>query len=155
MSKASGKTRLGLPIGSEQNDPFVDSAFLELKRAERYRLFLSIITLDLSFGETQPGDSPRLPLDDILRDIRGGIRTVDSVDIVGQRRLALMLPETGRQGAAVAARRVSELVRNRMAEHSQVLRDQVIPLEMASYPDAAGTRSVEDLLGELKQMKMI
>jgi hypothetical protein len=41
-----------------------------------------------------------------------------------------------------------------MAQHSEVLRDQVIPLEMASYPDAAGTRSVTDLLKELEETKI-
>ncbi len=154
MLEASGKAGPGLPIENHQSDPFVDSAYLELKRAERYRLFLSIITLDLGFGDTQSGDSPRLSLEGLLRDIRSGIRAVDSVGIVGRRRLTVVLPETGRQGAAVAARRVADLVRNRLTQQSQVLKDQVLQLEMASYPDAAGTRSVADLLDELKEMRI-
>lgn len=154
MLETSGKARSGLPIENDQSDSFIDSAYLELKRAERYRLFVSIITLDLDPREGQTAKSARLPLEDVLQDVRGDIRAVDSAALIGKRRLTILLPETGRQGAAEAARRVTDLVRDRMAQHSEVLRDQVIPLEMASYPDAAGTRSVTDLLKELEETKI-
>lgn len=154
MLEASGKARSGLPIENDQSDSFIDSAYLELKRAERYRLFVSIIMLDLDPREGQKAKSARLPLEEVLRDVRGDIRAVDSAALIGKRRLTILLPETGRQGAAEAARRVTDLVRDRMAQHSEVLRDQVIPLEMASYPDAAGTRSVTDMLKELSEEKI-
>lgn len=155
MLDASGKARSGLSIESDQTDSFVHSAYLELKRAERYRLFLSIVTLDLGIlGEADRVESSRIPLDELLDEVRDSIRAVDLAGLIGHRRLTILLPETGRQGASVAARRVTERVRNRLSEHSRVLRDQVIPLEMASYPDAAGTRSVRDLLEELRRVNM-
>lgn len=130
---------------------FLALADLELKRAERYRIFVSLIVLDLSFLRERFGSTA----DDLLAQIAEAagqkIRCTDTATIVDQQRLALLFPETPRQNAMVAARRLTELVRRTLSERSGQNIEETIPVEMASYPDAAGAKSVGTFLSELAQ----
>ncbi len=129
--------------------PFVKSVDLELKRAERYRIFVSLIVLDLAFVDTLMGDESHRLLETIFERVRAGIREVDNAAVVGCHQLVLLLPETPRQGAELAARRLRDTVRSILAEQSDRFVDQMVPLEMASYPDAAGAKTIREFLGEL------
>ena len=58
---------------------FFERVGLELKRAERYRLFVSLIVLDLSFVRSLNRDqSPQL-LGDLLQVVRENTRVIDNV----------------------------------------------------------------------------
>ena len=133
-----------------------DSSFfkrvdLELKRAERYRLFVSLIVLDLSFVRSLNRDqSPQL-LGDLLQVVRENVRVIDNVSALADHRVALLLPETSRQGAEIAARRLSELIRSSLTQQTSGKIDDTIPLEMISFPDAAGAKTVTDFLQELSE----
>jgi GGDEF domain-containing protein len=129
--------------------PFVEAADLELKRAERYRIFVSVVLVDLRSSKRPDIANLVLPFNEILDLVQRNIRAFDRVAVVEDNRLALLLPETSRQGAEATARRLTSMIRDQMAKQSEHMRDQTIPLEMASYPDAAGTRSVAEVLKEL------
>ncbi|TET95098.1 MAG: hypothetical protein E3J26_03390 [Candidatus Zixiibacteriota bacterium] len=130
---------------------FFERVGLELKRAERYRLFVSLIVLDLSFVRSVNRDqSPQL-LGDLLQVVRENIRVIDNVSALADHRVALLLPETSRQGAEIAARRLSELIRSSLTQQTSGRIDDTIPLEMVSYPDAAGAKTVTDFLQELSE----
>jgi GGDEF domain-containing protein len=133
------------------NNPFFERVGLELKRAERYRLFVSLIVLDLSSISSVNRDQSPQPLVDLVQVVRENIRVIDNVSVLTNQRLALLLPETSRQGAEIAARRLIELIRNSLMQHTSGRIDDTIPLEMVSYPDAAGAKTVTDFLQELSE----
>ncbi len=126
-------------------EPFIDKVGIELKRAERYRIFVSLIVIDLGFLATVPGDRPDGLIDDLINVVGRNVRAIDNVSRLDENRLALLFPETTRQGAEIASKRITELIRTYLVNQGNRV-DQVIPLEMASYPDAAGARSVADFL---------
>ncbi len=131
------------------NNSFFDHAVLELKRAERYQLFVSLIVLDLSFVSRLQADESSKYLNELLQVVEKNTRIFDNVSMVSKEKLVLLLPETTRQGAEMAARRLRELIRRSLSELSHRQIDETIPLEMASYPDAAGAKPLSDFLEEL------
>lgn len=152
----SGNNAMKRSVADRPNNRTISDAIqLELKRAERYRIFVSLLAFDMGFAYDSQAGQSRVALTELEHIVRGHVRTIDQVSAVGDRKLVLLLPETSRQGAEVAARRVVHFLREHLAQKSEVLRDQVIPLEMASYPDAAGTRTIADLAQELKETEPI
>ena len=133
---------------------FVDRVGLELKRAERYRIFLSLIVIDLAFLDRLVDTQDPAVLRGLLNKVKVNIREVDHADIVQNRKLALVLPETPRQGAEITARRLSDLIRKNITGGTNGDLEDLIPLEMASYPDAAGARTIAEHLQDLSQVSM-
>jgi len=133
---------------------FAETVSLELRRAERYRVFVSMITLDLSMASGLTSEDGQVITDQLFELVAGKVRDIDVLALMREHKLALLLPETQRQGAEAAAKRLCVLIREYLAGHSEVLREQMIPVEMASYPDAAGTRTVADLLTELTEAQL-
>ncbi len=128
---------------------FIEAADLELKRAERYRIFISMVLLDLASADHLKEQGTQEVQQELLQLVGDSLRAYDRVALIPGNRMALLLPETPRQGAEAAARRATDLIRNRLAKTSEVLREMVIPLEMSSYPDAAGARSLAEVLEDL------
>ncbi len=128
---------------------FLAKVDTELKRAERYRFFVSLIVLDLSFTRPIFGQSSFQVVSNLLETVKTNIRVIDDVSLVGEQSVVLLLPETSRQGAEIAAKRISELIHNNLAVRVERRIEQMIPLEIASYPDAAGTKTVKDFVQEL------
>lgn len=129
--------------------PFVERVGRELQRAERYRIFVSLIILDLNSLRTNSGGSDAAGSAKLIDLVTGNTRSVDHTALVDTGKVAVLLPETPRQGAEVAGRRVSELIRSKYSKSGADSGDFVIPLEMASFPDAAGARTVQEMLGDL------
>lgn len=140
-----------LGIRSVSASSFLERVGIELKRAERYRFFVSLIVLDLSFARSLLGDETLQVLNDLLQLVQTNIRIIDDVSIIERHRLALLLPETSRQGAEIAVKRLSELIRNSLSTYTNRRIEDTIPLEMASFPDAAGTKTVRDSMQELSE----
>jgi GGDEF domain-containing protein len=128
-------------------EPFLDKVGIELKRAERYRIFISLIVIDLGFVSGYQDGRSEAIITELMEVVSRNIRAIDNVSRLDDNRLALLFPETTRQGAEIASKRVTDLIRTHLTAQGHRV-DQVIPLEMASYPDAAGARSVADFLRE-------
>ncbi len=128
---------------------FFEQAQVELKRAERYRVFVSLVVLDVSSSKKIHDTDLPVTISQIESLVRSRIRGCDYVSVCGETCLMALFPETSRQGAEIAGKRLSEAVRTKVLEMSGGQVDEVVPLEMASFPDAAGARSVAVLLGEL------
>ena len=133
-------------------DSFIDLTGTELRRAERYRTFLSLGILELGFDSERPTESECADLTDHLCDrIQQGVRGCDKVSAIDNCRLCLLLPETSRQGAEAALKRIiSEIGR----ELSQLFNDgnrPTLSVELASYPDAAGARTIRQVLEGLER----
>jgi len=145
---------LEFPVNNKlASDVFINQAGLELRRAERYRIFVSLVVLDLSFKDA--GDQ----LQDVFAGstisdvIERNVRSSDNYSFLGDRSVAILFPETSRQGAEVTARRVSEAIRDEVKKLSGNGFEDVIPLEMASYPDSGGARTIAEFLAVLADRK--
>jgi len=128
---------------------FFEQAEVELKRAERYRVFVSLIVLDVSVVQRVTENQRPEVAREVEALARRSVRACDYISVCGRGCLVALFPETSRQGAEVAARRLSDHIRARIADLTGGEFDEVVPLEMASYPDAAGAQSVAALLREL------
>lgn len=127
----------------------------ELKRAERYRIFLSLVVfnvgpiLDLAENGVFEDETKRAKF---LMDLRGVIRDcareVDLTSELGSAKIGLLLPETSRQGAEAATRRISETLYRFCMDCFKKPVDYLVPVEISSFPDAAGARSIPSYLEE-------
>ncbi len=127
---------------------FLEKVDLELKRAERYSVFVSLVVFDLTFLQNHFGSDAGALVHRLSTDARRSVREIDVVSVIDDNKLVLLLPETPRQGAEIAGRRVAELLKNHLSAENPEIAEKIIPLEMASYPDAAGARSIRQFLGD-------
>ena len=128
---------------------FADRVGIELQRAERYRIFVSLTVLDLEFTRDLGAGLPFDLLAELGKRVRSTLRSCDYVALVNGHCLALLFPETPRQGAEIAARRVAGLLSEEAARLTGREVRQVIPVEIASYPDTAGARTMAEFLEEM------
>ena len=128
---------------------FAERVGVELNRAERYRVFVSLTVLDLKvLKEMSVNDIPTT-MQSILKKVNSSIRACDYAALVGEHDLALLFPETPRQGAEIASRRLADIVRDSLRELSGLPAEGVIPVEIASYPDTAGAKTLTTFLEDL------
>ncbi len=131
------------------SDAFAEKVTVELNRAERYRVFVSLTVLDLgAVLENGGGNSAEL-LQDVSNQVKERVRACDHVAMLLNHCLAVLQPETPRQGAEAAAKRLATVVRSRLVEKLGDNADKAIPVEIASYPDTAGARTLSGFLEEL------
>lgn len=130
---------------------FLTQVDYELKRAERYRIFISVLVLDISGAGAQLKESGADKVTELVNLVKRHIRATDQVSFLDSEKLAFLFPETTRQGAEIASHRITEMVKTKLSELENRRLDQVIPLEMASYPDAAGAKGVAEFLREYSE----
>ena len=85
-------------------------------------------------------------LEDLTGQVKDAVRACDYVELVGKTCLAVLLPETKRQEAEIVAHRLADLVTGRLSKTS---RAETVPVEIASYPDTAGAKTMAEFLEEL------
>jgi hypothetical protein len=132
-------------------DTFLNLGDIELKRAERYRVFVTMIRFDLSVIDRLFPENANAILDQIVDFAQGKIRGSDMISSTS-RSIAILIPETPRQGAEVTSRRLRDLLKERLSEMADKDVADTIPLELASYPDTAGARPMADFLKDLAAM---
>jgi GGDEF domain-containing protein len=148
MSTPSNVSRKAIVNATKQTElTFFSLVQNELKRARRYRVFLSMVVLDLrqaSVGEEAGNGSGKLDLTDLLAE---NVREIDCVADLSERVVGVLLPETPRQGAEIVGRRMTELVRSHLSLEESAA-DTGISMEMASYPDTSGAKTIADFIRE-------
>ena len=135
-------------------------ALKELKRAERYCEFLSLVILDLSalmesrskfFAKFSPRQKSAQLAN--LRDfIFGSVRETDIVSGFEENRIALLLAETPQEGAKTLSKRLEEGVNYFFKERLQLAGQLPVPLKVVSYPDKVKGReeihqTIKDFIG--------
>ena len=88
----------------------------------------------------------------------GEYKLLDKVTLragLDHKRLAVLFPETPRQGAEVATRRLAELVREQMSEVTGKQFNKTVPVEIASYPDTGGTKTLDEFLKEFAERTQV
>ena len=99
------------------NNEFATKISYELKRAERYRIFLSLVVfnfgsvIDLAGNKINKSSEERdRLLSGLIGIIRKCSREIDHISNSGMLKIGLLMPETSRQGAEVAAKRITDSV---------------------------------------------
>jgi len=136
-------------LKGETRTEFLTKAGIELERARRYKVFVSASVLDLSPAGKALGlvNSPaRLRVGDGIKKL---IRSCDYAAYLGADNIALLFPETSRQGAEIVTKRITKLIQDELSMGAGGVSNEIIPVEIASYPDTAGARSLSELLTEL------
>ncbi len=128
------------------HNKFVNQVDMELKRAERYSVFVSIVILDLSFLETYFEGHDSKAAKAVIDKVRESIRIMDYVSPLEDNKIGVLFPETPRQGAEIVGRRISEIIKDHLSKKEKLSVNRIIPFQMASYPDAAGTITISDFL---------
>ncbi|MBD3403724.1 hypothetical protein GF420_12570 [candidate division GN15 bacterium] len=130
---------------------FLNQAGIELIRAERYRTFVSLISMDFAFARNHFNGSAETAFERIRSTIQKNVRASDHFSFIDDRMVAILFPETSRQDAELTARRVAEIILQELARISGNGYEKVIPMEMASFPDTAGARTINDFLTSLAE----
>jgi two-component system cell cycle response regulator len=134
---------------------------LELKRADRQKVPVALIMMDIDDFKQCNDNFGHLVGDEILRElgtlIRGGVRELDLAARYGGEEFALVLPNTDKSGAFI----VAERIRKAISEHA-FLPDTILPTQKISvsmgisiYPLEAATgkdliKTADDLLYKAK-----
>ena len=113
----------------------------ELKRAERYCEFLSLVTIDItSLSQFAPMDrknrqSSTSLQQDLEKVIRGNVRETDIVSKFENNRLALLLSETPPEGANCLCKRLKEGIRAFTSSWLKLPQQWEAFAEIVSFPD--------------------
>ena len=138
-----------LTVDNSCGEAFAEKVAVELNRAERYRVFVSLTVIDLGAVREALGDKVSDLFLDVSNRVRELVRACDHVALLNNSCLAVLQPETPRQGAEIAAKRLAAVVQNRIMEALGDNADRTIPVEIASYPDTAGARTLTSFLEAL------
>lgn len=146
----------------ERHSDFGLRAKQELKRAERYCEFLSLLVLDLS-GLTRLAKRGSLRgyrrVETLLEDIEKVVkdrksRVVRETDIISRienQKLLLLLPETPKEGAKVLAKRLGETLKYRISSFLKTPPGWQVPMNILSYPDRKGKERFLGFVQDLVQ----
>ena len=88
-------------------------------------------------------------LDDLTNRVQEAVRACDYVELLGENCLAVLLPETKRHDAEIVANRLTNLVSGRLSKSSSANGENIVPVEIASYPDTAGAKTMAEFLEEM------
>jgi hypothetical protein len=146
-------------LGTEVTDmpahDFATRINFELKRAERYRIFVSLIVFNLAPIFDMATDKAKQEesavngfLSELGQIIRRSVREIDALSNSGRLKIGLLCPETSRQGAEAAAKRIANVLNSFCADYFKRPGDYLIPIEISSFPDAAGARSLSSYMDE-------
>jgi diguanylate cyclase (GGDEF)-like protein len=115
----------------------------EIERAARFKRPLALLMLDLDLFKQvndahghQVGDAV---LVEVAERVRAEVREVDVVARYGGEEFVVVLPETGRQGAAHTAERIAERVRARTIEVNGIELRVTVSIGAAVFPDNGDT----------------
>jgi len=118
----------------------------ELKRAERYCEFLSLVLIDASSVLADQSSQKKAKVLKSMGDlIEKTVRATDVLASLGRSRLALILTETPKEGAFRLAGRLSERIASiSLPEELGAFKGETINIGIASFPEDG--KNQEDLL---------
>ncbi len=115
----------------------------EVERAHRFTRPLSVMMLDLdhfkSVNDTHGHAFGDVVLREFARRLQACLREVDLVARYGGEEFAVVLPETGPDGARAVATRVVEAIRSVPFSAGEHTRQVTVSVGIASYPEHGGT----------------
>ncbi len=130
----------------------LDKLELELDRAGRYELELTLLMIDIDWFKEINDTRGHLIGDTVLRQLgaalNGEARSVDIVARYGGEEFTLVLPETGKDGGRIFAERIRALVESHnFADEGDPLR-ATVSVGVATFTKGAGEATVEAIISE-------
>jgi len=131
---------------------FLQRVKQELKRAERYCEFLSLLVIDFSGLQKFPlknhlknlGAKPQF-WDELEKWVRKNVRETDIVSRIEKDKLGLLLAETPKEGANNLAKRLKESIKSQLEHLFQAPSQWMVPVDIISFPDKE--QGTEEFLG--------
>jgi len=130
----------------------------ELKRAERYCEFLSLLIIDLSslskFAKRGALKSYRrmgVFLEELEGLVQKSVRETDLVSGIEDHKLLLLLSETPKEGARSLAKRLGERVKYYISNAVKTPPGWHVPMNIFSYPDRGGKGRFLNFIQEITQ----
>jgi len=130
----------------------------ELKRAERYCEFLSLLIIDLSSlskfakrGALKSYRRMEVLSQELEALILKSVRETDLVSGVQDHKLLLLLSETPKEGAKSLAKRLGERVKYYISNAIKTPPGWQIPMNIFSYPDRKGKDKFLSFIQEITQ----
>jgi GGDEF domain-containing protein len=143
-------------MDADQISRFRDLALMELKRAERYRNFLSLLVLNLSEFLSTAGrrkiasrEEAHQFMEKVINRVKGGARETDLISEVRNECLVMLLPETNGEGARVAGERLQKLLSEFLSDFLDSDYRFDVPLEITSFPEESGKKYFQNRLKKL------
>ena len=141
MAIRDGMTRLYI------NKYFRERLEEELKRSSRYGHPLSLILLDIdhfkTFNDTYGHQAGDMVLKEVAKIIQGTSRSMDIPCRYGGEEFAVILPETGREQALIAAERIRKNIESMTLEYNSSILNVTISAGLASCPDLGPSDATE------------
>ena len=135
----TSKRASGAPLFSEIE--FEDRLQLEMRRAERYFVFLSLLLMRVDCADFRAGRwrwrAKRDFLPDVSEVLKNNTRDVDSMFTYPGERFAFLMPETNDEGAYEAAQRLRRLVENAKLRRLSPLSKLRVSFGLSSFPSDA------------------
>ncbi len=138
-------------IHADRGDSFINNVGVELSRAKRYSIFVTMSVFDLTDLLSSHVQGDDIESENIIQIIKNQVRDIDQVSYIDETKLGLLFPETPRQGAEVVIKRISAVIKNSLLKNMKSESDEIISIEIASYPDAAGARTINEILEEWQE----
>jgi len=118
----------------------------ELRRAERYCEFLSLVLIDVSSAlADQSSTSETKAVKDLGQLVGHTVRATDILARLGKNRLAVLLTETPKEGAFRLAERLNDtIIGSSLSEELQGVKEESFNIGIASFPEDGAQQ--DDLL---------
>lgn len=125
---------------------------VEIRRAKRYKVPLSLCLLEIDPYRLPPGHlmSRREIRAGVARAVSESIRDIDIPVYVGGERILVVLPHTALGGAVKVAKRVARLIREGMYPVGEELQNVTASIGVAGF-DAATTKTFSELIRRAQQ----
>ncbi len=134
--------RRNMEFGTESHRQFLERTQMEISRAERYCLFLSLITVDLSdFSRAVVNRQEQLKIDldsvcgQIETGLRNSLRLSDVVSTFEKNRLGILLVETSKASVDNVRKRIETFIRDYLKGGLSLPFDPPVDVHTASYPE--------------------
>lgn len=136
------KLSRSMEVDSESHQRFLERTQLEISRAERYCLFLSLIMLDLTdFARATVNRQGQLKIDldtvcsQIEAGLRNSLRLSDVISTFEKNRLGILLVETSKANVDSVRKRIETFVRDYLKGGLSLPFEPPLEVHTASYPE--------------------
>jgi hypothetical protein len=128
--------------GTESHQQFLERTQLEISRAERYCLFLSLVLIDLSDfvrAVVKRQEQLKIDLDSVCVQIEAGLRSSlrlsDVISTFEKNRMGILLVETSKANLDGVKKRIETFVLDYLKGGLSLPFDPQLDVRTASYPE--------------------
>lgn len=148
-----------MEAGTETHQKFLERTQMEISRAERYCLFLSLILVDLSdFVRAVVNRQEQLNIDldsvctQIETGLRNSLRLSDVISTFEKNRMGILLVETSKANVDNVKKRIESFVKDYLKGGMHLPFEPPLEVRAASYPeDADHFSALTSMLNRVQQ----